>query len=221
VKTAITLLFTFCCIAPVFGQTEVPLSPGQTAAQAPDASESEVRERAKQGDAEAQYTLGIWYGDGLHGVKQDMDQATAWLRKAGEQEHIGAQRRLSSMYWHGLGVERNQKESVAWLRKAAEQGDADSQYGLGWLYAQGSGVAQDKTQAIAWWRNTTLARLMRKVLVLSRTLSKLSSGIAKPLSKGILRHNLRLAECTRKVVALSETLKKQRNGIARDRLMPR
>ena len=39
---------------------------------------------AKQGDAEAQYNLGMCYGQGK-GVKQDVQKAVEWYTKAAEQ----------------------------------------------------------------------------------------------------------------------------------------
>ena len=41
---------------------------------------------AEQGDAKAQFNLGVMYGDGL-GVKQDYFEEVNWYRKAAEQGH--------------------------------------------------------------------------------------------------------------------------------------
>jgi len=45
------------------------------------------RKAAEQGDADAQFNLGVRYDAG-QGVQQDM--AAAWLRKAAEQGHEGS-----------------------------------------------------------------------------------------------------------------------------------
>ena len=43
-------------------------------------------EFARQGNAEAQFNLGVMYKDGI-GVPQNHDDAMLWLRKAAAQEH--------------------------------------------------------------------------------------------------------------------------------------
>ena len=73
---------------------------------------------AEQGDAGAQFNLGIIYDNGK-GVKQDFGEAVAWYRKAAEQGHAGAQFNLGFMYDNGRGVEENHSEAVAWYRKGA------------------------------------------------------------------------------------------------------
>ena len=45
---------------------------------------SGYRKAAKQGDADAQYNLGVLYADG-RGVRQDHAEAVRWYRKAAEQ----------------------------------------------------------------------------------------------------------------------------------------
>ena len=51
-------------------------------------------ERAEEGNATAQFDLGVRYADG-EGVPKDSVQAAAWFRKAAEQGHQGAQAKLS------------------------------------------------------------------------------------------------------------------------------
>ncbi len=48
----------------------------------------EWRPLAKQGNASAQFFLGLMYGEGL-GVPQDYAKAVGWLRKAAEQGYPG------------------------------------------------------------------------------------------------------------------------------------
>jgi uncharacterized protein len=54
-----------------------------------DELREEMRREAEQGDAGAQYNLGIAYANG-QGVPKDIEQATAWWRKAAEQGHESA-----------------------------------------------------------------------------------------------------------------------------------
>jgi TPR repeat protein len=107
--------------------------------------------KAEQGNAEAQYNLGLNYFHG-HGVSRDHEEAVKWYRKAAEQGHARAQDNLGSCYAKGEGVLRDHKEAAKWFRTAAEQGDADAQNNLGGCYAEGKGVPQDFEEAVKWYR---------------------------------------------------------------------
>ena len=78
---------------------------------------------ADQGDASAQYNLGLMYANG-NGVLKDDKQATKWYRKAADQGDADAQYNLGWMYHKGRGVLKDHKQAVKWYRKAADQGDA-------------------------------------------------------------------------------------------------
>ena len=87
------------------------------------------RKAAEQGDAIAQYNLGIAYTTG-EGVGKDEFQAAAWFRKAAEQWLASAQYNLGVAYAEGNGLVKDEAQAVAWFRKAAEQGDSDAQANL-------------------------------------------------------------------------------------------
>ena len=61
------------------------------------------RKASEQGDAEAQYSLGLMYAEG-QSVPQDYEEAVKWFRKAAEQGDAGAQNNLGLMYEYGYGV---------------------------------------------------------------------------------------------------------------------
>ena len=106
---------------------------------------------AEQGDAGAQYNLGVRYADGLGGPQDDRE-AVRWFRLAAEQGRAGAQNDLGFMYDTGRGVPQDDREAVRWYRLAAEQGFARAQRNLGRMYAEGRGVAQDAREALRWYR---------------------------------------------------------------------
>ena len=106
---------------------------------------------ANQGNAQAQFNLGVMYDNG-QGVPKDEAQAVAWYRKAAEQGMASAQYNLGVMYRDGQGVPKDEAQAVAWFRKAAEQGYAKAQYNLGNMYRNGQGVPKDAAQAVAWFR---------------------------------------------------------------------
>ena len=84
------------------------------------------RKSAEQGNADAQYNLGIMYGTGM-GISQDYAKAVEWYRKSAEQGNADAQYNLGCMYENGRGVSRDYAKAVEWYRKSAEQGNAAAQ----------------------------------------------------------------------------------------------
>lgn len=107
---------------------------------------------AAQGNAEAQYFLGMAYTKGLGGVKKDYAEAAKWFQLAGAQGHVKAQYYLGVLYGTGEGVTRDDAEAAKWWQLAAAQGDANSAWLLGGAYSNGQGVAQDYAEAAKWYR---------------------------------------------------------------------
>ena len=91
---------------------------------------------AKQGYAEAQYLLGMMYGEGI-GVPQDNKEAVKWYRLSAEQEIAEAQYNLGIMYSNGRGVPQDYKEAVKWYRLAAEQRNEGAEVNLAIMYDEG------------------------------------------------------------------------------------
>ena len=84
---------------------------------------------AEQGDASAQYNLGVMYRNG-DDVNQDYDSAVNWYILAAEQGHDVAQFKLGLMYDMGIGVNRDISTAVMWYTLAAEQGNSNARYRL-------------------------------------------------------------------------------------------
>jgi TPR repeat protein len=61
------------------------------------------RKAADQGDAGAQYHLGLLYRNG-NGVPQDYAAAVSWFRMAADQGDAAAQYSLGSIYFDGRGA---------------------------------------------------------------------------------------------------------------------
>lgn len=110
---------------------------------------ADLIQRAEQGDAEAQYTLGHRYYTG-DGVQRYGAEGIKWWRLAAKQGHAESQHDLGQAYYDGIGVAQDYVEAVKWYRLAAEQGNAKDQYSLGVMYDSGQGVAQDLVQAHMW-----------------------------------------------------------------------
>ena len=114
-------------------------------------SAARYRKDAEQGDANAQFNLGVCYANGL-GVAEDATEAVKWFRKAAKQGSAAAQCNLGVCHANGLGVVKNVMESVKWYREAAEQGYATAQCNLGVCYENGQGVEEDVNEAVKWYR---------------------------------------------------------------------
>jgi hypothetical protein len=82
---------------------------------------SDLIRKAEQGDAEAQYNLGMLYYEG-HGVRQDYAAARQWWEQAAAQGNAAAQYYLSVLYDKGQGVPQDYATARQWFEKAAAQG---------------------------------------------------------------------------------------------------
>ena len=105
---------------------------------------------AKQGDASAQYNVGVMYDKG-QGTKQDYASAMSWYRRAAEQGHVLAQVAVGAKYFDGtLGVAQDYKEALEWFLRAAKQGHALARVNLGMMFGNGLGVPRDHAIALMW-----------------------------------------------------------------------
>ena len=109
------------------------------------------RSLADQGNALAQYSIGVMYDIG-GGVKKDYQEALKWYRLAAAQGHASAQYSIGVIYSDGLGVTQDYLEALKWYRLAAVQGSANAQYILGSMYNHGLGVTQNYQEALKWYR---------------------------------------------------------------------
>ena len=101
---------------------------------------------AEQGDAVAQYNLGVANAEAI-GVTRDDGEAVKWYRRAAEQGNADAQANLGFMYQKGRGVAQDYGEALKWFRRGVEQGHAIAQYNLGHMYDKGRGVSRDFGEA--------------------------------------------------------------------------
>ena len=83
----------------------------------------EWRPIAENGDAAAQFNLGLMYYDG-QAVPQDYAQAANWFLRSAEQDYEKAQLNLGAMYGVGKGVKRDYVQAYKWLNLCAAKGDS-------------------------------------------------------------------------------------------------
>ncbi len=115
---------------------------------------SKYQKAAEQGNAEAQYSVGLFYRYGDGGVKKDMSKAVYWYRKAADQGHTGAACDLGVMYEYGdEGFPKDPAKAVYWYRKAAELGSTAAQIDMARCYEFGKlGITIDPVKAVYWYR---------------------------------------------------------------------
>lgn len=110
---------------------------------------------ADEGDAEAQFALGIKFGVG-EGASQDFPQAARWYRKAADQNHRLAQFNLGMMYAMGQGMPQDDATAASWMRRAADGGDVGAQFNLGMRCHRASisgppaEIAESRIEAYKW-----------------------------------------------------------------------
>ena len=104
---------------------------------------------ADQGNARAQYNLGVIYATG---VSHDYAQAAKWFRSAADQGYAPAQYNLAQLYDKGLNGSRDPAEAIRWYRRAADQNSILAQINLGFAYSEGKDVPQDYSEAVKWYR---------------------------------------------------------------------
>ena len=104
---------------------------------------------AEQGDAQAQNSLGILYGNG-QGSTRDYGHAAFWFRQAADQGNAAAQNNIATIYAMGEGTPQDYTQAADWYRKAAQQGNTAAQAALASLYLSGQGVRPDNSEALKW-----------------------------------------------------------------------
>ena len=123
-------------------------SQGSQAKSLPD-----LRKLAGQGDADAQWQIGVRYHNG-EGVPRDDVQAMQWFLRAADQGHVTAQATLGAYYWAGRGVPQDLSKAYFWSALALAQGDENSKSRLEGLASQMTReqVSAARQQAEVWLR---------------------------------------------------------------------
>jgi len=110
-----------------------------------------LRQSAAQGNAEAQFRLGVLYGNG-DGVDIDHDKAVEWFSQAARQGHENALITLAWMYANGTGVEVDENRARELYLLAADHGSAKAQYVVATMYRFAQyGVEKDVAKALHYY----------------------------------------------------------------------
>ncbi|HEY6302129.1 MAG TPA: GAF domain-containing protein [Terriglobales bacterium] len=114
----------------------------------------DLRKLADQGDAEAQFQMGVRYHNG-EDVPQDDTQAMQWFLRSAEQGYVDAQSHLGAYYWAGRGVPEDLSKAYFWSAIAFAEGDDNSKSRLEGLASQmtQAQVSDARQQAEVWLRS--------------------------------------------------------------------
>ena len=113
---------------------------------------------AKQGDAVAQYNVGVLYDEGA-GVGRDVAAALDWWTKAADQGHLMAQHNLAMLLIEEGGTQ-NLRKAAYWLKRASAEEFYRSQYSLAKLYSEGLGVEQDINRSLYLFLRSAIKALI-------------------------------------------------------------
>jgi uncharacterized protein len=142
------VLATLCLVVPAWADFQAGIDANDREDYA--TALREWRPLAEEGDARAQYHLGVLYRKG-RGVPQDDVQARHWYAKAAAQGVAKAQFNLGTLYFNGDGVPKDYQQALRWFRLAADQGEALAQTKMAIMYDEGQGVSKDLVQAYTWY----------------------------------------------------------------------
>ena len=114
---------------------------------------SELNRKAKAGESESQYSLGLLYFEGNNGVQKNNSEALSWFRRAAEQNHVKALTQLGDIYrgkYPEFSVDH--VEALNYYKKAAYRGDDKAALWAGLMLDSGKTVPKDELEAIKWYR---------------------------------------------------------------------
>lgn len=111
------------------------------------ASGDDLFERARNGDADALFQLGVNHLYGTNAPK-DPVLAAGYFEQAAGKGHVPAMRELGILKASGEGVDPEPAEGARLLGIAADELDPSAMYHLGLMYDKGIGVPVDKQKAV-------------------------------------------------------------------------
>ena len=105
---------------------------------------------ASNGDARAQYNLGVLYRDGL-GVEINPKVSLSWFLLAAEQNHMLANYAVGLLLRDGPANVKNPERASFYLKEAVYLGHALAPLELGNMYLSGDYVPMDRALAFILW----------------------------------------------------------------------
>jgi TPR repeat protein len=117
---------------------------------------------AYEGNAEAQFNLGVLYLEG-NSVERNAERARTWFMKAAEKHHVLAQYNLGHMALSGMGSEKNVQAALNWWKLAAEGGHFQAQFNYGRALYLGIDGNEDKPGGLVFIRQAAMQKDKRAI----------------------------------------------------------
>lgn len=108
----------------------------------------ELREKANNGDAAAQFEMAHCYATGFGGLDESPMDMLYWTKEAAKNGDPDAQNFLAKLQAQA----GNSQEAFELWQKSAQQGNVSSMYSLAVCYESGDGVTQNYSKAIEWYK---------------------------------------------------------------------
>ncbi|WP_371988175.1 tetratricopeptide repeat protein [Shewanella sp. 10N.261.52.F9] len=107
-----------------------------------------IQLKATQGDADAQYLLGLMYLSGRY-IAQDRALGAKWVTAAATSGHVKAQQTMADLSFEGSLIARDLSTAEQWYSELSKQGHKWANFRLGFIYAAGGeGVKRNCGKAV-------------------------------------------------------------------------
>jgi TPR repeat protein len=108
-----------------------------------------LRQKAENGDPQAQFALAVKLRDG-QGVSKNDSEALRWAHQAADSGNTDAMDFIGLAYLRGAVVERKTEIAFGYFKAAANQ-SAQAAFNLGQCYYGAQGTEQDWAKGLEWW----------------------------------------------------------------------
>ncbi|MGS0692845.1 tetratricopeptide repeat protein [Shewanella sp. 0m-4] len=107
-----------------------------------------IQLKATQGDADAQYLLGLMYLSGRY-VAADQALGIKWVTDAATLGHVKAQQTMADLAFEGSLIKRDLSTAEQWYSELSKKGNKWANFRLGFIYAAGGqGVERNCGKAV-------------------------------------------------------------------------
>ena len=114
------------------------------------------KKAADLGDPDAQYNVGIMYGNG-DGIPKNYKLSFDMLKSSAESGNINALMSIANRYDAGsYGVNRDIERAFNLYSIAADIGYSEAQYNLGSMYEKGDGTKKNEDKSIEWYTKSAM-----------------------------------------------------------------
>jgi len=163
---------------------------------------------AGEGNAVAQYSLGIYYYYGEeygYLISQNYSEAIRWFKAAADQGYTDAQVLLGDCYYYGNGTRRDIVEAEAWYVKAANKGNERAKEMLMLILAERAKIVELEQKA----EQERLAEIARVAAIEQKAEQERLAEIARVAAIEQKAEQERLAEIAR-VAAIEQKAEQER-----------